>query len=56
MRTAYVEVRECLIKEQRKARVLEDTREALTDIKAGRIVAGVDVISWLDFWGEGKVV
>ena len=45
-------VREYLIKEERKARMLDDTREALADIKAGRVVDGADVINWLDSWGE----
>ena len=44
-------VREYLVKEERKSRMLEDTREALADIKAGRVVDGADVIDWLDFWG-----
>ena len=37
-------VREYLVKEERKSRMLEDTREALADIKAGRVVDGADVI------------
>ena len=45
-------VREYLVKEERKSRMLEDTREALADIKAGRVVDGADVIDWLDSWGE----
>lgn len=44
-------VREYLVKEERKSRMLEDTREALVDIKAGRVVDGADVINWLDSWG-----
>lgn len=44
-------VREYLVKEERKSRMLEDTREALADIKAGRVVDGADVIDWLDSWG-----
>ena len=44
-------VREYLVKEKRKSRMLEDTREALADIKAGRVVDGADVINWLDSWG-----
>ena len=45
-------VREYLVKEERKSRMLEDTREALADIKAGRVVDGADVIDWLDSWGR----
>ena len=44
-------VREYLVKEERKSRMLEDTRKALADIKAGRVVDGADVIDWLDSWG-----
>ena len=44
-------VREYLVKEERKSRMLEDTREALADIKAGRVVDGAEVIDWLDSWG-----
>ena len=44
-------VREYLVKEERKSRMLEDTREALADIKAGRVVDGAYVINWLDSWG-----
>ena len=44
-------VREYLVKEERKSRMLKDTREALADIKAGRVVDGADVIDWLDSWG-----
>jgi predicted transcriptional regulator len=45
-------VREYLVKEERESRMLEDTREALADIKAGRVVDGADVIDWLDSWGK----
>ena len=45
-------VKEYLVKEQRKSRILDDTREALADIKAGRVVDGAEVIDWLDSWGK----
>ena len=45
-------MREYLVKEERESRMLEDTREALADIKAGRVVDGADVIDWLDSWGK----
>ena len=39
-------VREYLINEERKSRMLEDTREALADINADRVVDGANVIDW----------
>ena len=47
-------VKEYLVKEQRKSRILDDTREALADIKAGRVVDGAEVIDWLDSWGKDE--
>ena len=44
-------VKEYLAKEERKGKMLEETREALADIQAGRIVAGDEVMGWLDSWG-----
>ena len=44
-------VREYLAREERKARMLEETREALADIKAGRVVDGTEIMDWLDTWG-----
>jgi predicted transcriptional regulator len=45
-------VREYLAKAERKSQMLEDTREALADIRAGRVVDGSDVLDWLDSWGK----
>ena len=45
-------VKEYLAKAERKAQMLEDTREALADIRAGRVVDGADVLDWLDSWGK----
>jgi len=45
-------VREYLKREDRKAQMLEETREAIADIKAGRVTDAVDVIDWLDSWGS----
>lgn len=36
---------------ERQARMLEETQEALADVKAGRIVDGDAVMEWLDSWG-----
>ena len=44
-------VKEYLAREQRKTQMLEETYEALADIKAGRVVEGHDVLDWLDTWG-----
>ena len=44
-------VSEYLAREERKAHMLEETREALADIKAGRVVDGTEVIDWLSSWG-----
>lgn len=44
-------VKEYLAREERKARMLEETREALADIKAGRVVEGTEIMDWLDTWG-----
>ena len=45
-------VREYLKREDRKAQMLEETREAIADIKAGRVTDAVNVIDWLDSWGS----
>jgi predicted transcriptional regulator len=44
-------VSEYLASEERKANMLEETREALADIKAGRVVDGAGVIDWIRSWG-----
>ena len=44
-------VKEYLDREERKANMLEETREALADIKAGRVIDGVEVMDWLESWG-----
>jgi len=44
-------VREYLVKEERKARMLDDTREALSDVRAGRVIEASDIIDWLETWG-----
>ena len=47
-------VREYLAREERDNRMLEETREALADIRAGRVVEGNAVLDWLATWGEDK--
>lgn len=43
-------VKEYLAREQRKSHMLEESREALADIKAGRVVDGAEVMDWLESW------
>ena len=45
-------VREYLEREARKQQRLEETREALADIKAGRLIDGAEVMDWLESWGN----
>jgi len=45
-------VRQYLAKEERKARMLDDTFEALADIQAGRVVEAEPIIDWLESWGS----
>ncbi len=47
-------VREYVEREERKARMLEETREGLADVEAGRLVDGQAVIEWLETWGTSK--
>jgi predicted transcriptional regulator len=45
-------VKEYLAKQEREARMVEETREALADIRAGRVIDSTDIIDWLDSWGS----
>ena len=44
-------LREYLAREERKTRILEQTLEALDDVKAGRLIEGEEVMEWLKSWG-----
>lgn len=44
-------LREYLGREERKSKILEETLEALDDVKAGRVIEGVEVMDWLKNWG-----
>lgn len=44
----YVECRE------RRARRLEETREALADMEEGRMIDGEAVMDWLESWGRDE--
>lgn len=41
-------------REERKQRMLEETEEAIADIQADRVVAGVEVMKWLETWGTDQ--
>jgi predicted transcriptional regulator len=47
-------VKEYLVREEHKAQRLEETHEALADIKAGRVIDGDEVMEWLDTWGTDE--
>lgn len=38
------------MKDERKAQILEETMEAIADIKAGRVIDGAEIMEWLDTW------
>lgn len=44
--TQYIE------SEELKAKRLQDTLEALDDVKAGRVIDGDEVVDWLESWGD----
>ena len=44
-------LREYLAREERKSQILEETLEALEDVKAGRVIEGTEVMDWLKSWG-----
>lgn len=47
-------VKEYLIREERKAQMLEETLKAIADIKAGRVIDGAEVMDWLESWGTDE--
>jgi predicted transcriptional regulator len=50
-------LRRYIEREEQKLRMLEETEEAIADIRAQRIVSGEEVMEWLSTWGtasEGK--
>jgi len=44
-------VREYLEREQRRQQRLAETREALDDLDADRVIDGDAVLEWIDSWG-----
>ena len=45
-------LREYLEREERRARRLVETRDALADLEAGELIEGDEVLDWLDSWGS----
>ena len=44
-------VQQYLEQDERKARRLEETRDALADVEAGRLIEGDEMIEWMESWG-----
>ncbi|MGK7892309.1 MAG: CopG family ribbon-helix-helix protein [Xenococcus sp. (in: cyanobacteria)] len=40
-----------IAREEKKQQMLRETKEALADLEAGRVVSGEEVIKWLETWG-----
>ena len=47
-------LKEYLAHEERKTQLLEETLEAIADIKQGRVIEGIEVMDWLDSWGTKR--
>jgi len=45
-------VSEYLERKERKARMLKETREAMKDVEAGRLLDGGEVMAWVESWGS----
>jgi predicted transcriptional regulator len=43
-----------LNREELRRQRLADTREALDDLEAGDVVAGEEVLAWLESWGKDE--
>lgn len=46
-------LRKYIAQEERRQVMLQETEEAIADIQAGRVVAGDEVMKWLETWGTG---
>lgn len=44
-------LRQYIIREEKKLRMLEETQEAIADIEAQRVISGEEVMKWLETWG-----
>ena len=44
-------LRQYIMREEQKQRMLEETEDAIADIEANRIVSGEEVMKWLETWG-----
>jgi predicted transcriptional regulator len=45
-------LRQYIEQEDRKLKMLEETKEAIADIEASRIISGEEVMQWLESWGS----
>ncbi|MDF5712847.1 MAG: ribbon-helix-helix protein, CopG family [Rhizonema sp. NSF051] len=45
-------LRQYIMREEQKLRMLEQTEDAIADIEANRIVSGEEVMKWLETWGS----
>ena len=45
---------EYLNKEEARARLLEETRQALSQVEAGQVVDGDAVLEWIESWGTSN--
>jgi len=44
-------VSEYLERKERNAQMLKETREAMDDVTAGRLLDGEEVMAWVESWG-----
>ncbi|NJM71749.1 MAG: ribbon-helix-helix protein, CopG family [Scytonema sp. RU_4_4] len=44
-------LRQYIMGEEQKLRMLEETEDAIADIEASRVVSGEEVMKWLETWG-----
>ncbi|KYC35516.1 transcriptional regulator [Scytonema hofmannii PCC 7110] len=44
-------LRQYIMREERRLRMLEETEDAVADIEARRVVSGEEVMEWLATWG-----
>ncbi|HEY9800983.1 MAG TPA: ribbon-helix-helix protein, CopG family [Leptolyngbyaceae cyanobacterium] len=47
-------LRQYIVREEQKLKMLEETQEAIADIQAQRVVSGEEVMKWLETWGTAS--
>lgn len=47
-------LRQYIVREEQKLKMLEETQEAIADIQAQRVVSGEEVMNWLETWGTSS--